>query len=103
MPTAAGAKTAKRPKRQSPRKSAVAPASTSTAMRPLVQARSQLVGFNASAFPYRGFLPGTTKPFLDARDGRKRGHTSLRGEVFWETTTYSDRRSLLYLPPGFDA
>lgn len=72
-------------------------------MRPLVQARSQLVGFNASAFPYRGFLPGTTKPFLDARDGRKRGHTSLRGEVFWETTTYSDRRSLLYLPPGFDA
>lgn len=103
MPTAAGAKTAKRPKRQSPRKSAVAPASVPTAMQPLPQARSQLVGFNASAFPYRGFLPGTTRPFLDARAGGKRGHTSLRGEVFWETTTYSDRRSLLYLPPGFDA
>ena len=103
MPTAAGAKTAKRPKRQPPRKSAVAPAAASTAMQPLLQARAQLVGFNASAFPYRGFLPGTSKPFLDARNGGKRGHTSVRGEVFWEAPTYSDRRSLLYLPPGFDA
>lgn len=99
MPTAAGAKTVKQPAK----KSAAAPASVPTAMQPLLQARSQLVGFNASAFPYRGFVPGSGKPFLDARDGGKRGHTSLRGDVFWEAPTYSDRRSLLYLPPGFDA
>jgi hypothetical protein len=104
MPTAAAAKTAKRPaKRQPPRKSAVAPASLSTATQPLLQARSQLVGFNASAFPYRGFIPGTSRPFLDARDGGRRGHTGPRGDVFWETPTFNDRRSLLYLPPGFDA
>jgi hypothetical protein len=66
------------------------------------EAKTQLVDFNASPFPYRGFIPNTTKPFLDARDGKRRGHTSLRGDVYWEDTTYSDRRSLLYLPPGFD-
>ncbi|MFO1085320.1 MAG: alpha/beta hydrolase [Reyranellaceae bacterium] len=89
--------------KQSSKKSAAAPASVPTAMQPLLQARSQLVDFNASAFPYRGFLPGSTKPFLDVRDGGKRGHTNLRGDVFWETPTYNDRRSLVYLPPGFDA
>lgn len=99
MPTMARANTAK----QSSKKSAAAPASVPTAMQPLLQARSQLVDFNASAFPYRGFLPGSTKPFLDVRDGGKRGHTNLRGDVFWETPTYNDRRSLVYLPPGFDA
>ena len=26
----------------------------------------------------------------------------LRGDVCWEETTYSDRRSLLYLPPGYN-
>ncbi len=66
------------------------------------EAKTQLIAFNASPFPYRGFIPGTTKPFLDARDAKRRGHTTLRGDVFWEDPTYSDRRSLLYLPPGFD-
>jgi len=66
------------------------------------EAKTQLVPFDASAFPYRGFLPSSSKPFLDARDGARRGHTSLRGDVYWEDTTYNDRRSLLYLPPGFD-
>ncbi|WP_296334682.1 alpha/beta hydrolase [Reyranella sp.] len=66
------------------------------------EAKTQLVDFNASPFPYRGFIPNTTRPFLDARDGKRRGHTSLRGDVYWEDATYSDRRSLLYLPPGFD-
>ena len=66
------------------------------------EAKTQLVAFNASPFPYRGFIPNTTRPFLDARDGKRRGHTSLRGDVYWEDPTYSDRRSLLYLPPAFD-
>ncbi|MDP1960569.1 MAG: alpha/beta hydrolase [Reyranella sp.] len=85
MPTAARAQSKKPPPPPPPR-----------------EAKTQLVAFNASPFPYRGFVPGSNKPFLDARDGKRRGHTSLRGEVYWEDPTYSDRRSLLYLPPGFD-
>jgi hypothetical protein len=69
---------------------------------PLKEAKTQLVAFNASAFPYRGLVPGTNKPFLDVRQGRRRGHTTSRGDICWEDTTYSDRRSLLYLPAGFN-
>jgi hypothetical protein len=69
---------------------------------PLKQAKIQLVAFNASAFPYHSVVPDTDKPFLDARAGKKRGHTSANGDVYWEEPTYSDRRSLLYLPAGFD-
>jgi hypothetical protein len=96
MPTSAGARTTK----QAARKPA-APKPPS-GPQPLKEAKTQLVAFNASAFPYRSLVPGTNKPFLDARDGKKRGHTSLRGEVYWEEPTYSDRRSLLYLPAGYD-
>jgi len=109
MPTAARAKTTK----QATKKPAAAPPSAlkpsppppakpPSGPQPLKQAKTQLVAFNASAFPYRSVVPDTNKPFLDARDGAKRGHTSLRGEVYWEQTTYSDRRSLLYLPAGYD-
>jgi hypothetical protein len=66
------------------------------------EAKTQLVAFNASPFPYRGFIPDTTRQFLDARDDKRRGHTTSRGDVYWEDTVYSDRRSLLYLPPAFD-
>lgn len=71
-------------------------------MAPLVEPRMQLVAFNASAFPYRGRVPGSNKPFLDVREADRRGHRTARGDVYWEEPTYSDRRSLLYLPPGFD-
>ena len=66
------------------------------------EAKTQLVAFDASPFPYRGFIPDTTRQFLDARDDKRRGHTTSRGDVYWEDTVYSDRRSLLYLPPAFD-
>lgn len=108
MPTAARAQS-KKPARQStkpvPRPAAkpVAPAPVAGVVAPLKEAKSQLVAFNASAFPYRGLVPETNKPFLDARDGKRRGHTTLRGDVFWEEPTYSDRRSLLYLPSGYNA
>ena len=69
---------------------------------PLKEAKSQLVAFNTSPFPYRGLIPDTNKPFLDVRAGKRRGHTTLRGDVCWEDTTYSDRRSLLYLPTGYN-
>ena len=45
------------------------------------EAKTQLVAFNASAFPYRSNVPDTNKPFLDARNGNKRGHTNLHGDV----------------------
>jgi len=78
------------------------PSPTAAGMQPVKEAKSQLVAFNASAFPYRGVIPDSRKPFLDAQNGKRRGHTTLKGDVCWEDTTYSDRRSLLYLPPGYN-
>lgn len=69
---------------------------------PLSSARLKLVRFEHSPFPWRGQPPGTDKPFFDVRGGKRRGHTTERGGVYWEFPTYSDRRSLLYLPQGFD-
>jgi hypothetical protein len=111
MPTAAHAqpKKPKTPSKRQAAKPATKPARVHAAKpaapppsAALKEAKTQLVAFNASPFPYRGFLPDTTKPFLDARDGKRRGHTTGRGDVYWEETAYSDRRSLLYLPQGFD-
>jgi hypothetical protein len=97
MPTAARARTTKQAaKKPTP------PARPPVGPQPLKDAKTQLVAFNASAFPYRGNLPGTNKPFLDAKDGKRRGHTTLKGDVCWEDTTYSDRRSLLFLPAGYN-
>jgi hypothetical protein len=70
--------------------------------------KAAMVAFDAAPFPYHGVVPGDPDantddaPFLDARDGGRRGHTSSRGGVYWEDETYSDRRTLLYIPPGFD-
>jgi hypothetical protein len=101
MPTAARAKTTK----QATKKPAAVPKplpQPPSGPQPLKQAKIELVAFNASVFPYRSVIPDTDKPFLDARAGRKRGHTSANGDVYWEEPTYSDRRSLLYLPAGYD-
>jgi hypothetical protein len=96
MPTAAHARTT----RQAARKPA--PPRPPSGPQPLTEAKTQLVAFNASVFPYRGTIPGSNKPFLDVRDGKRRGHTTLRGDVCWEDTAYSDRRSLLFLPVGYN-
>jgi hypothetical protein len=101
MPTAARAKTTM----QATKKPAAVPKplpQPPSGPQPLKQAKIELVAFNASVFPYRSVIPDTDKPFLDARAGRKRGHTSANGDVYWEEPTYSDRRSLLYLPAGYD-
>jgi hypothetical protein len=98
MPTAARARTTK----QTSRKSATPPPPPTGGLQPLKEAKTQLVAFNASAFPYRGVIPGSNKPFLDAKDGKRRGHTTLKGDVCWEDTTYSDRQSLLFLPAGYN-
>jgi hypothetical protein len=98
MPTAAHAQSKTPRKRQVARPAAKKPPPPP----PPREAKTQLAAFNASPFPYRGFIPDTTRPFLDARDDKRRGHTTSRGDVYWEDTVYSDRRSLLYLPPAFD-
>src|SRR5581483_10864836 len=71
-----------------------------------VGGKAAMIAFAAAPFPYDGMIPGDADrddaPFLDAKDGDRRGHTSPRGGVYWEDPTYSDRRSLLYIPPGFD-
>jgi hypothetical protein len=68
----------------------------------LQEARSQFAEFNASAFPYRGIVPDTRRPFLDAHDGKRHGHTTEKGAVLWEDATYSDRHTLLHLPAGYN-
>jgi len=104
MPTTAHARSLKQKTKQPAKKPAPPPAHPKAPVgpQPLKEAKSQLIAFNTSAFPYRGLVPDTRKPFLDARDGKRLGHTALNGNVFWEDMTYSDRRSLLYLPAGFD-
>jgi hypothetical protein len=108
MPTAARAKTTKKKQAKPAAKRAAAPAKPAPApanpigLQPVKEAKTQLIAFNASAFPYRGFIPGANKPFLDVKDGKRLGHTTLRGDVCWEDQTYNDRRSLLYLPAGYN-
>jgi hypothetical protein len=102
MPTA-GARARTRQKPAIKKAPALAPPKPApSSLQPLREAKTQLIAFNSSAFPYRGRVPDSNKPFLDARDGKRLGHTTLRGDVCWEDTTYSDRRSLLYLPAGYN-
>jgi len=65
-------------------------------------AKTQLVPFDTTPFPYSGPAPDKGVTFLDVVNGERRGHTSLRGGVYWEDVTYSDKRVLLFIPRGFD-
>ncbi len=69
---------------------------------PLSSPKIALVPFDNSPFPYRGEVPEKDKPFIDVIEGDRLGHTAPRGGIYWEDPTYSDRRSLLYIPRGFD-
>ena len=70
---------------------------------PLTEGNGDLVPFANSPFPYSGIIPIKDIPFLDVTEGTRRGHTSPRaGKVYWEDETYSDRRSIIYFPAGFD-
>lgn len=69
---------------------------------PLAAAKSALVPFDVSPFPYRGAVPDNNQPFLDVTAGERLGHASARGGTYWEDETYSDRRVLLSIPKGFD-
>ena len=63
---------------------------------------TELVAFDTSPFPWDGTAPGQDKPFYDVEQDGRRGHTSPRGGIYWEDTTYSDRRVLLHIPRGFN-
>jgi hypothetical protein len=67
-----------------------------------VGALTRLVDFETAPFPYHGMVPGSGRPFLNAGDQNHRGHVTFRGQVLWESQTFSDDRVLLHIPPGFD-
>jgi hypothetical protein len=77
-------------------------ATAAFAQAPMPAAKTQLVPFETSPFPYSGQVPDKNITFLDVVNGERRGHTSLRGGVYWEDLTYSDKRVLLFVPRGFD-
>lgn len=65
--------------------------------------------FQNSAFPYHGLIPadsdssGKERPFMNVNDDGRLGHSSLRGGVYWEDSTYNDRHVLLAASPNFDS
>ena len=61
-----------------------------------------LEDFETAPFPYRGTVPASGRPFLNAGTEGHRGHVNFRGEVLSESETFSDDRVLLHIPPGFD-
>jgi hypothetical protein len=77
-------------------------AQTRTAPGPIAQAKTRLVEFEASPFPFDGVNPRTGKPFLDVDDKGERVRRAGRGRVLSEDETFSDPRVLLHIPQGFD-
>jgi hypothetical protein len=69
---------------------------------PLRQTKTKLVELQSAPFPYHGLVPNTGQPFIDVNEGGRRGHRTFSGAVYWEDKTYSDRRTLLHIPRGFD-
>lgn len=58
--------------------------------------RSVLLPFEHSAFPYSGNIPDSDRPFLDAVDNGRLGHTTSRGGVYFQDDRYSDPQSLMH-------
>jgi hypothetical protein len=66
-----------------------------------------LAEFRNSAFPYHGPIPDSgdsakSRQFMDVNSDGRLGHSSPRGGVLWEDTTYNDRHVLLAASPNFD-
>lgn len=94
---AAQTKSTQKEKRAVPEKKASAQKSIR-----LKEDRTSLVSFVTAPFPYQGVVPATGKAFLDVEEGERRGHTGMRGQVFWADETFDDSRALVHLPKGFD-
>lgn len=73
-----------------------------TTAAPATTAKTEIVSFETSPFPWDGTPPGQDKPFYDVEQDGRRGHTSPRGGIYWEDTNYSDARVLLHIPRGFN-
>ena len=69
---------------------------------PLRQTKTKMVEFENGPFPFHGTVPSTERPFLDVTEDGRRGHRTFNGSVYWEDKTYSDSRTLLHIPRGFD-
>lgn len=69
---------------------------------PMRQDLTRLVSMKSSAFPYFGNNPASDAPFLDVKNGERRGHRSLSGRVYWQDQTYNDSRVLVHIPENFD-
>ena len=69
---------------------------------PVRHTKTKMVEFENGPFPYHGVVPSTERPFLDVNEDGRRGHRTFNGNVYWEDKTYSDRRTLLHVPRGFD-
>jgi hypothetical protein len=75
---------------------------SSCSPKPLRWAKSALVEFGTSPFPYDGIVPDKDKTFLDVTVGKRKGHKTESGRVLWEDVTFRERRVLLHIPKGFD-
>ena len=64
--------------------------------------RTSLEEFETAPFPYHGMVPGSGRPFLNAGSEGRLGHVNFRGQVLWESETFSNDRVLLHIPPSFD-
>ena len=69
---------------------------------PLKRAKSALIEFATSPFPYDGLVPDKDAPFLDVTSGERKGHRMPSGRIHWEDTAYRERRVLLHIPRGYD-
>jgi hypothetical protein len=59
--------------------------------------------FKYAPFPYSGPGEDGRTPFYDLIDAlKRRGHRTPSGDVLIEGITYSDDRTLMYVPAGFD-
>jgi hypothetical protein len=67
-----------------------------------IGAKTWLTDFDTAPFPYDGKLPGTSARFLDVTSGKRKGHRSRDGRIFWQDETYRERRVLLHIPKEFD-
>ena len=63
---------------------------------------TSLEDFETAPFPYHGVMPTSGGPFLNVGAAGHWGHVNFRGQVLWESETFSDDRVLLHIPPGFD-
>ncbi|MET0356206.1 MAG: hypothetical protein ABW044_05470, partial [Cellvibrio sp.] len=63
-------------------------------------ASTTLIKFKYSPFPYKE-PANSEKPFFDVIEQGRRGHTSLRGGVYWEDERYKDNRVLISIPSHF--